>query len=319
VQGFFGYNPDVPENAKNLLVVLGPNASGKTSLGVKLAHALGGEIVSADSRQVYRGLDIGAGKDLSEYTYEGRRISYHLIDVVGLEDEFNVFDYQQRFYDVFRKLAARGVLPVMVGGTGLYIESVLLAYKMVRVPEDTKMRAELDRLSADELKERLIAVKERLHNVSDFGSRERMIRAIEIAVHTKADGPPEAPDIRPLVLGTKWERRELRERIMHRLQERMQAGLIEEVEGLRSQGIPWARLDALGLEYRYVADFLRGKIGTTDDLLHDLSIAIGRFAKKQESWFRRMERAGIQIHWIPKADFDNAMEVVNRYTWESPL
>jgi tRNA dimethylallyltransferase len=303
----------MPEEAKNLLVVLGPNASGKTRLGVRLAHALSGEVVSADSRQVYRGLDIGAGKDLDEYTCEGKRISYHLIDVVGLDDEFNVFDFQQRFYEVFKILRARSVLPVMVGGTGLYLESVLKAYKMVQVPEDSKLRAELDRLSADDLKEKLVEVKERLHNVSDFGSRERMIRAIEIAVHTRTDEPPEAPEIRPLILGTKWERRELRERIAIRLRERLQAGLIEEVEGLRASGVSWERLDALGLEYRYVADFLRGKIGTTDDLLSDLAIAIGRFAKKQESWFRRMERGGIEIHWIEKADFEKAMKVAAGY------
>ncbi len=303
------------ERPKNLLVVLGPNASGKTRLGVGLAGALGGEIVSADSRQVYRGLDIGAGKDLSEYTRAGRRIPYHLIDVVGLEDEFNVFDYQQRFYDVFRILQARKILPVMVGGTGLYLESVLKAYKMVQVPADTRLRAELDRLSAAELKEKLVSVKECMHNVSDFGSRERMIRAIEIAVHTQQDEPPEAPDIYPLVLGTRWERRELRERIALRLKERLQAGLIEEVEGLRAQGIPRSRLDALGLEYRYVADFLRGKIDTTDDLLSDLSIAIGRFAKRQESWFRRMERGGVEIHWVEKADFDSAMKIVKRHSW----
>jgi tRNA dimethylallyltransferase len=306
----------MPEEAKNLLVVLGPNASGKTRLGVRLAHALSGEIVSADSRQVYRGLDIGAGKDLEEYTCEGKRIPYHLIDVVGLGDEFNVFDYQQRFYEVFKILRARGVLPVMVGGTGLYLESVLKAYKMVQVLEDSRLRAELEQLSAEELKQRLVLEKERLHNVSDFGSRERMIRAIEIAVHTKTDRPPEAPKIRPLVLGTKWERRELRERIARRLRERIQAGMIEEVEGLRASGVPWERLDALGLEYRYVADFLRGKIGTTDDLISDLSIAIGRFAKRQESWFRRMERGGIEIHWVEKADFETALEIVKSFPWE---
>ena len=142
-----------------------------------------------------------------------------------------------------------------------------------------------------------------------------MIRAIEIAVHTSADEPPEAPDIRPLVLGTRWERRELRSRIILRLKERMQAGLIEEVEGLRAQGIPWTRLESLGLEYRYVAGFLRGKIGTTDDLFSDLAIAIGRFCKKQESWFRRMERGGIEIHWVEKADFDLALQVVSKYSW----
>jgi len=308
----------MPEDARNLLVVLGPNASGKTRLGVKLAHVLSGEIVSADSRQVYRGLDIGAGKDLEEYTCEGKRIPYHLIDIVGLEEEFNVYEYQQRFYEVFKILRARRVLPVMVGGTGLYLESVLKAYKMVQVPDDTKLRAELEMLSAEELKEKLVEVKERLHNVSDFGSRERMIRAIEIAVHTRTDKPPSAPEIRSLVLGTRWDRRELRERIAIRLRERIQAGMIEEVEGLRASGVSWERLDALGLEYRYIADFLRGKIATTDDLISDLAIAIGRFAKRQESWFRRMERGGIEIHWVERADFDNAMEVVKRYSWNPP-
>jgi len=306
----------MPDEPRNLLVVLGPNASGKTRLGVKLAHALSGEIVSADSRQVYRGLDIGAGKDLEEYACEGQRIPYHLIDIVGLDEEFNVYEYQQRFYEVFKILRARRVLPVMVGGTGLYLESVLKAYKMVQVPDDTKLRAELEMLSAEELKEKLVEVKERLHNVSDFGSRERMIRAIEIAVHTRTDKPPSAPEIRSLVLGTRWDRRELRERIAIRLRERIQTGMIEEVEGLRASGVSWERLDALGLEYRYIADFLRGKIATTDDLISDLAIAIGRFAKRQESWFRRMERGGIEIHWVERADFNQAVEIVKSIPWE---
>jgi tRNA dimethylallyltransferase len=306
----------VEEESKNLLVVLGPNASGKTRLGVRLAHALSGEVVSADSRQVYRGLDIGAGKDLDEYNYEGRRIPYHLIDVVDLEEEFNVFDFQQRFYEIFKMLRARSVLPVMVGGTGLYLESVLKGYRMVKVSENSKLRAELERLSAGELKERLVEVKERLHNVTDFGSRERMIRAIEIAVHTRESAPPEAPAIRPLVLGTRWDRRELRERIAARLKQRLQAGLIEEAEGLRARGVPWARLESLGLEYRHVADFLRGRIATTDDLFSELSIAIGRFAKRQESWFHRMERGGIEIHWVERADFAAALKIVKRCPWE---
>jgi len=298
--------------SKNLLVVLGPTASGKTSLGVYLAGVFGGEIVSADSRQVYRGLDIGAGKDLEEYEIAGRRIGYHLIDVVDLDSEFSLFDYQQMFYSVFSEISARGALPVMVGGSGLYLESVLLAYELVEVPADPVLRAELVKLPADELEARLRSIQGKLHNVTDLASRERTLRAIEIAMHSRNKKPPPSPKLRPLVLGTRFERDELRRRIELRLEQRMRAGLVEEVERLHERGVSWDRLDSLGLEYRHAARLIRSRTISREEFFASLSSAIYKFAMRQLGWFRRMERKGVEIHWIDQADHDKALSVVNK-------
>ncbi len=293
-----------------MLVVLGPTASGKTRLGVRLAHALGGEVVSADSRQVYRGLSIGAGKDLEEYRVNGVPVPYHLIDIVDLDDEFSVFDYQKRFFEVFEAVMARGALPVVVGGTGLYIEAVLKGYQMVEVPEDRDLRAELASLSHEALVARLRALKDRLHNVTDLRDRDRLVRAIEIAAFSKGRAAEQTPALRPLILGTKWPRAELRARIRERLKDRLENGMIEEVEGLVAQGVSWEKLHFLGLEYRYIAAFLEGKIRNRNDLLQKLCGAISRFAKRQESWFRRMERDGMVIRWVDRADFAAATRIV---------
>ncbi len=303
------YSPMVQDSV-NLVVILGPTASGKTRLGVRVAHAYGGEIVSADSRQVYRGLDIGAGKDLAEYDIDGARVPYHLIDICDLDEEFSVFAYQQRFYTVFEDLAARNVLPVVVGGTGLYIEAVLKDYRMVEVPENPELRAALASKPMEDLAARLLELKGRVHNVSDLRDRDRLIRAIEIAEFSQAHEPPPAPDIRPLILGTRWPRQELRRRLRERLAVRLAHGLIEEVEGLLAKGTAWDKLDFLGLEYRYVASFLRGEMRSRTELFDKLAIAIGQFAKRQETWFRRMERRGFTIHWIDRADFRAASPIL---------
>lgn len=300
----------------NLLVVLGPTASGKTTLGVRLADELGGEIISADSRQVYRGLDIGAGKDLDQYQLDGRSIAYHLIDVADLDCEFSLFDYQQMFYRVQAEIRARGALPMMVGGSGLYIESVLLAYELVEVPKDPALRAELAGLSDSELEKRLRSIQGRLHNVTDLASRERTLRAIEIAVHSKNATPPPPPDLRPLVLGTRFERPVLRRRIELRLEQRLEQGMLEEVEHLHAAGVSWERLDSLGLEYRHLARFIRGEISSRDELFAGLASAIYKFAMRQLAWFRRMQRKGVEIHWIDGADHDQALSVA-RDLWLS--
>ena len=295
---------------ENAIVVLGPTASGKTRLGVGLAREMGGEIISADSRQVYRGLDIGSGKDLSEYVIDGIAIPYHLIDIADLSEEFSVFDYQQRFYEAFTSLQSRGVPPVVVGGTGLYLEAALKGYRMVAVPENAELRAELGSLSDGQLADRLRAAKERLHNVTDLEDRGRMIRAIEIAVCSRDHEPEPAPDIRPLILGARWERHELRSRIGLRLLERIKAGMIEEVVQLHEKGAPWERLERLGLEYRFIAEHLQGRIREKNDLMQKLYNAICQYAKRQDTWFRRMERNGFTVHWIPRADFRVARQVV---------
>jgi tRNA dimethylallyltransferase len=297
---------------KNALVVLGPTASGKTRLGVHLAWKLGGEILSADSRQVYRGLDIGSGKDLCEYTIEGAAIPYHLIDVARLDAEFSVFDYQRQFFDIYTNVMARGKLPVVVGGTGLYLDAVLRGYHMVETPENPDLRAALAGLTHEALMVRLKGLKPDLHNTTDVLDRERLVRAIEIAEYARDHMPQLAPKIRPLVLGTLWERPELRRRIARRLKDRLDGGMIEEVRSLIDGGVPVARLELLGLEYRFIAEYLDGRIRTRNDLFQKLNSAIAQFAKRQETWFRRMERQGAEIQRVPEGNLSAAWQIVVR-------
>ena len=297
---------------QDILVILGPTASGKTRLGVQLAHKLGGEILSADSRQVYRGLDIGTGKDLAEYEIDGERIPYHLIDVVELDEEYNVYQYQRDCFEVLDELKSRGVLPLVVGGTGLYLDAVLEEYRMVEAPENPALREKLQALSDAALQERLLQLKPHQHNVSDLSDRERTVRAIEIAERERDHVPEPLPPIRPVLLGVRWPRPELRKRIRTRLVERMDAGLADEVQSLLDRGVEEERLYRLGLEYRYVVDYLHGVIRNRNDLIQKLASAIVQFARRQETWFRRMERRGHTIHWVDRGDAEAAMDIVRR-------
>ena len=281
----------------NLLVVLGPTASGKTRLGVQLSQRLHGEIISADSRQVYRGLDLGAGKDLAEYG----EVPYHLVDIVDPGREFNVFEYQRRFFEVFEDISRRGVLPVLVGGTGLYLDAVLRGYRMVAAPENPQLRTDLAEIPMQVLAEKLAALTPRLHNTTDILDRPRLLRAIEIAVYERDHEPEPLPDLAPVIFGIRWERSVLRNRITERLRERLAAGLVAEVEGLLSSGVSHATLDFFGLEYRFVARHIRGEL-TFNDMFQKLNSAIHDFAKRQETWFRRMERNGTTIHWLTGGD-----------------
>lgn len=302
----------------NLIVVLGPTASGKTELGVALAREYNGEIISADSRQVYRGLNLGAGKDLQVYTAGGAPVPYHLIDIADLAEEFSVFDFQQHFVRVFNELMQRKVLPVLVGGTGLYLESVLQPYPLVKAPENPALRAELADLSQEELIARLRSLKGRLHNRTDLEERSRLIRAIEIETYSQTHAPEPFPEIHPLILGTRWPRNDLRERIAHRLSVRLEAGMVEEVTELHQAGVAWERLERLGLEYRFITEFLQGRITTRGELYDRLFLAICDFAKRQETWFRRMERQGLRIHWIERADFAEARKLAVSFITASP-
>ncbi len=302
----------------NALVVLGPTATGKTMLGVQLSRALGGEVLSADSRQVYRGLDIGSGKDLSEYTAGGAPVPYHLIDIVGLDQEFSVYDFQRAFHAALGEVRGRGRLPVAVGGTGLYLEAVIQGYDFADAPENPALREELAGLDGDALRGRLLALRPDQHNTTDLEDRDRVVRAIEIAEAMKAhagdgDTAPR-PDFRPLILGVAPDRDELRRRIARRLHERLSAGLVEEVAELHAKGHPWDRLERLGLEYRHAALFLQGKILNKNDLFQKLNAAIVQFARRQETWFRRMERRGTVIHWMPRAELAHAMRVIAEHT-----
>ena len=309
----------------NCVVVLGPTAVGKTSIGVQIAHKFGGEIISADSRQTYKGLDIGSGKDLCEYCVDGKNIPYHLIDITDLSMEYNVFHYQQDFYKVFTDLLTRNVLPVIVGGTGMYLDAVVRNYDFVLVPENVELRKELEEKSLEELDEMLLSLKPDLHNKSDLLERDRVIRAIEIATCMNS---PEAdvirskmiarPDIRPLIIGTTFDRNLVRKNIEIRLKERLDNGLVEEVEGLHNSGFSWERLEKLGLEYRFCSLFLQGKIKSKDELFEKLNIAIRQFAKRQETWFRGMEAKGVEINWLPAVQDKNvrisaALSLVEKY------
>ncbi|WNO11006.1 tRNA (adenosine(37)-N6)-dimethylallyltransferase MiaA [Teredinibacter sp. KSP-S5-2] len=281
----------------NLIVLLGATASGKTHLGVLLAQLLNGEIISADSRQVYRGMDIGSGKDLEEYG----DVPYHLIDIADPEDEYNVYEFQKDFLNAYTCIQERGRMPLLVGGTGLYLDSVLKAYNFLEVPRNTSLRERLQPYSDNELAQYLSQLNQTLHNTTDLLDRDRTLRAIEIAyAKTKMeemDCDKRLQTISPIVLGLRWPRPKLQQRIALRLRQRIDGGLIEEVDNLYKQGVSWQKLHFFGLEYRYVARYLQGELNK-NDMYQKLNSSICQFAKQQEKWFRRMERNGITIHWL---------------------
>ena len=283
----------------NLLVVLGPTASGKTHLAVQAARQLNGEIISADSRQVYRGLDIGCGKDLDEYG----TTPYHLIDVVDPGYEFSLFNFAHAFSSAFDEIHERKRLPILAGGTGLYLDAILRGYDLVAVGENKTLRKALAPLPLDALRQRLQTLRSGQHNSTDLNDRSRLIRAIEIAEgEQRADAQPLAlPALIPHVFGLKWPREVLRQRITKRLRERLQHGLLEEVENLHAAGVSWETLEYYGLEYRFVAQHLQGQLNR-NDLFQKLNSAIHQFAKRQETWFRRMERQEVAIHWLNGED-----------------
>lgn len=264
----------------------------------RMAAELGGEVISADSRQVYRGMDIGTGKDLEEYDYEGRSIPYHLIDIVDAGYKYNVFEYQQDFVKVWKDCKNRNVFPVLCGGSGLYLEAVLKAYRLLAVPVNEALRKTLENKSLSELSVILSAYK-RMHNTTDVDTVKRAVRAIEIEeyykLHSCIEG--EFPEIHPLIVGVDVSREVRRTRIDKRLQERLKNGMVEEVQQLLEQDIAPEDLIYYGLEYKYLTLYLTGQL-TYEDMVEKLNIAIHQFAKRQMTWFRKMERQGFSIHWI---------------------
>ena len=289
-------NQSCADTTPNLLVILGPTASGKTRLAVAAARRLNGEIISADSRQVFKGMDIGTGKDLEEYG----EIPCHLIDILEPGEEFSVFDFQRHFASAFNLVTSHGRLPILAGGTGLYLDSVLRGYRMVSAPENDELRRELAQLSLDQLRLRLLALVPEQHNTTDLLQRERLVRAIEIAAHAAekgAAGVIPLPELRPVIFGIKVEREIVRRRITERLKARLQGGMIEEVQRLLAAGVSPERLDSYGLEYRFVSRHLAGELNR-NDMFQKLNSAIHDFAKSQDTWFRRMEKHGLQIIWL---------------------
>ncbi len=283
---------------ERIITVLGPTATGKTGVAVRIAAELGGEIVSADSRQVFRRMDIGSGKDLSEYQYHGIPVPYHLIDIEEPGVEYNVFRYQQAAYDSMKGIRSRGRKVVLCGGSGMYVESVLRGYRLFPVPENGPLRHVLETRTDEELVAMLAAYKS-LHNDTDTSERPRLIRAIEIEDYY-ARHPELSERVKPLesaIIGLCGERNHIRERISRRLQARLQEGMVEEVRRLLEEGIPPERLIRYGLEYKFVTQYLTGELHY-GDMVSLLNTAIHQFSKRQMTWFRRMERMGFRIRWV---------------------
>lgn len=282
----------------DLVTILGPTASGKTPLVVALAYRLNAEIISGDSRQVYRRMDLGTGKDLADYVVDGKRIPYHLIDIVEPGYKYNVFEFQRDFLQAYDDIRQRRVLPILCGGTGMYIESVLKGYKLLPVPENPELRASLADKSLDELTTILAGYK-KLHNSTDVDTVKRAIRAIEIEEYYRQQpvSAREFPAINSLVIGVDIDRDLRRTKITRRLKQRLDEGMVGEVRALLDAGIPAEDLIYYGLEYKYLTLYAVGQL-TYDEMFHQLEIAIHQFAKRQMTWFRGMERRGFNIHWI---------------------
>ena len=295
-----------------MITILGPTACGKTALAVSLAAKMGGEIISADSRQVYRGMDIGTGKDLSEYRVDGKQIPYHLIDIEEAGQKYNLFRFQEDFNAAYEDITSRGVQPILCGGTGLYMEAVLKGYALSPVPQDNNLRKKLSTRSLGELKELLIWLKARngsvMHNETDVDTVSRAVRAIEIEFYNLRHpvDTRRVPAVSSLIVGLDVDRDVRRERITTRLKARLEEGMVEEVRGLlEKDGITKEDLMYYGLEYKYVTAYVVGEM-SYEDMFNQLEIAIHQFAKRQMTWFRGMERRGFNIHWldasIPMAD-----------------
>lgn len=286
------------EKPYNLIVILGPTASGKTAFAAHLALAMGGEIISADSRQIYRRMDLGTGKDYDDYTVNGVSIPAHLIDIREPGYRYNVYEYQTDFFKTFEEVTRRGNFPIMCGGTGLYIEAVLQRFKMIHVPSNPPLRDSLKTKSLPEL-ETILKSFRKLHNNTDTDTIKRAIRAIEIETYyaSHPEIEVELPEINPLIIGVDIDRSLRREKITNRLEQRLQEGMVEEVKGLLDEGIKPDDLIYYGLEYKFVTQYLIGEIGY-NEMKDLLNIAIHQFAKRQMTWFRRMERNGFTIHWM---------------------
>ena len=295
---------------QQMITILGPTASGKTPLAAALAAEIGGEIISADSRQVYRRMDIGTGKDLADYVVRSQEsgdsrnvIPYHLIDIREPGTKYNLFEYQQDFFDAYQAIRSRGAVPILCGGTGLYIEAVLKGYHLSPVPQNQVLRDALEGKSLEELTQMLEELKAKtgsnMHNTTDVDSCQRAIRAIEIETYNVEHPTPrrELPPVDSLIIGVNIDRELRREKITRRLKVRLEDGMVDEVKALLDEGIPAEDLIYYGLEYKFVTEYLTGQL-TYDEMFSRLEIAIHQFAKRQMTWFRGMERRGFEIHWI---------------------
>ncbi len=300
----------------SLITLLGPTAVGKTRLAALLAHALDGEVISADSRQVYRRMDIGTGKDVSDYVVDGNTIPHHLTDVAEPGEAYDLYHFLQDFRSVYADIIARSKVPILCGGSGMYLEAVIAGYGLHPAPQDPELRNRLETLPDEQLIAMLSKHKP-LHNTTDTNDRQRLIRAVEIAVQAEQTVPTEQPtlDFDHLVLGLEVPRDEVRKRITQRLHQRLKEGLVEEVSSLLDEGITPGQMRYYGLEYRYVTDYITG-VTSYNEMVQLLNTAIHQFAKRQMTWFRRMEKKGIKIQWIDgtnseKQRLEEAMVIFN--------
>jgi tRNA dimethylallyltransferase len=288
----------LPSDINPLLVILGPTASGKTAFAANLAYLCKGEIISADSRQVYKDMNLGTGKDYADYFVKGNKIPYHLIDIIPPGEKYNVFEYQNDFWKIYSEVIKRNNLPVLCGGSGLYIDAVISKYNLVQVPLNPELSEKLVKMNMEELILQLGNLR-KLHNKTDILERKRLIRAIEIETFQQryAADEKQAPGFQSLIFGLWTEVNIRRKRITERLHTRLKAGMIDEVKNLIDKGLTPEQLIYYGLEYKYITLYLTGKIGY-EEMLRLLNIAIHQFAKRQMTWFRKMERSGAQIHWL---------------------
>ena len=303
---------------QKMITILGPTASGKTPVAARLAVEIDGEVISADSRQVYRRMDIGTGKDLADYVFDGKLIPYHLIDIREPGTKYNLFEYQQDFFDAYQDIRSRGKVPILCGGTGLYIEAVLKGYHLSPVPQNQELRNRLEGKTLAELTQMLTELKQKtgsnMHNTTDVDSCQRAIRAIEIETYNIEHPTPrrELPPVDSLIIGIDIDRELRREKITRRLKARLDEGMVDEVKALLEEGISPEDLIYYGLEYKFVTEYLIGQT-SYDEMFTRLEIAIHQFAKRQMTWFRGMERRGFRIHWIDATlPMDEKIEIIKQ-------
>ncbi len=293
----------------NLVTILGPTAVGKTRLAALLANRFNGEIISADSRQVYIGMDIGTGKDLNDYIVDNKKINYHLIDVVHPNDEFNLFEFYKKFFEAFNLINKKNKLPFLCGGTGLYLHSIIKDYNLSEVDFNKDRIEQLNKLDYETLKNMLFNIQPNQHNTTDIINKERIIRALIIAEQNEQKLVKYKTEVKSFNIGVFLEREEVKKRITERLKTRLQNGMIEEVDRLNKNGVSFERLEQFGLEYKFLAKYLKNEI-SFQEMFEKLNIAIHQFSKRQMTWFRKMEREGIKIYWINGSNFHQAEELI---------
>lgn len=297
---------------KNLITILGPTAVGKTKFSVKLAYEFNGEIISADSRQVYKYMDIGTGKDLSDYEIDGTSIPYHLIDIIDPSEEYDLYKFRSDFNAAYNDITGRKKTPILAGGTGLYIHSLLKYYELIDVSFEGERYEELCQMDTDDLVLLLKSISGKLHNTTDLLDRERMVKAILIAEAGKPDSGASPQDYKSLVLGVMSDREKLKSKITERLKMRLQEGMVDEVKSLLKKGISHEKLKFFGLEYKYLSMYITGELNY-NDMFQKLNSSIHKFAKRQMTWFRKMEKEGVKIHWLTPEEIDTAKSLVAEF------